>query len=433
MGIKRLLIVFTFLTFSIIPVTQASAQRRQELPAERQKEETKVTEREEIEEPEEKPVPGEKRKPSAFSLKRFYKDHFNIIFGVSEQWDSNILLDEEDEEDDFITVLNPDVTLHFGNDQGYIEGEWIGRYAYYADSDEITNSNSVSALTFLTPNDRFAVGARGNFDITDESLVPTFFGDRILQLGYTIISTQPQIKYRLFDRLTSDFSYQFDKIDVDNSDLDDAVDREGHNFTSNFEFEASPTLFLFGGYGFRDVGYGESASKDSFSHLPFAGIRKKIPNLFNVEAKATYHDKGFDRSPDDRNVDISGGITSTFSRYTTLIFNAGYGLQESSRSEFTQYTSSRFSLILQHYITSKTVLILKGSYELQSFDGEDILVTFVTGDQDTDLYNASVDIRQMIFSWLSFEVGYSFQERDTDFASEDLQDHIVRTTVKAYF
>ncbi|MBI1871363.1 MAG: outer membrane beta-barrel protein [Chlamydiae bacterium] len=407
-------------------------ERRQELPGEvvQISESTQET----AQEPEERPVSSEKKTgKSSGDFKNFYKKHFNTTLGLSEQWDSNILLDESGENDDFITLINPDVTLHFSNDLGYIETEWIGRYNYYADLDEFTISNSVSALGFLTPNERLALGARGNFDMTEESLVPTVFGDRILQLGYDIISTQPQVKYRWTEKWVSDISYQFDKIDIDNSALDDDVDREGQGFLTNWEFEVTPSLFLIGGYAFRDVNFNENSLKDSFSNLYSGGIRKKIPNLFNVDLKVTYDDKDFDHSPDDENVDIAGSITSTFSRYTTFIFNGSYGLQESSRSEFTQYTTRRFSLILQHYLMPKTVLILKGSYERQTFDDGDLLVTFVTGDQETELYSASVDLRRTLFSWLSVEVGYNFQERDTDFDREDLQDHIIHWGIKAYF
>ncbi|MBI1883515.1 MAG: outer membrane beta-barrel protein [Chlamydiae bacterium] len=440
-GEKTFAILLSFLLLSITS-SRATDLKRQDLPSETLSGSSEDLEQESVGEPEEKPVPGEKKeKPSRapMSLKKFYKDHFSTVLGVSEYWDSNIFLDEDEEENDFVTLLNPDVNLHFGGDLGYIESEWIGRYAYYASSDEIVQSNSLSGLAFLTPNARFAVGSRASWDVTEESKVATFFGDRILQLGYDIISVQPQVKMQLAQRWVSEFSYQYDQIDVDDKDLDDPVDREAHGFISNLEFEINPTLFLTGGYALREMNFPEVEEKDSFSNLYSGGFKKKFPNLFNADLKFTYDEKDFDEcncslpSPDDNHLDIVGGLTSTFSRYTTFIFTASSSLQDSSRSEFTQYNSTRFSLVFQHYLTKKTVLILKGSYELQSFDKSNVLLSSITEDQDTELYNASLDVRRIIFSWLSVEAGYSFQERDTDFPSEDLQDHIVRWGLKAYF
>lgn len=428
----RTLLLVLFISSSLV---QAAEIKRQDLPSSGEKNVSAAAavEKKQVEEIEEKPIPGEIQKPFlSFDPKQFYKDHFSIILGISEEWDSNIFLEQDDEFDDFITVVNPDVTMHFQNDWGYSEIEWIGRYSYYADSDEITKSNSISALGFARPNDRLSFGTRASFEFTDDSEVATVFGDRILLLGYNLISVQPQVKYRLASRWVADLSYTFEDIGVDDPTLDDDVDRRAHGFGSNLEFEIFPTLFLTGGYGFRDTSYREEEIKDSFSNLYSAGFRKKFPSLFNVDFKATFHDKNFDSAEDDTNVDVSAGITSTFSRYTTLIFNAAYGLQESSRGEFTQYTSTRFSIVLQHYLTPKTVLSLRGSYELQSFDSEDILVAFLPGDQDTKLYYASIGVRRSILDWLSVEVGYSFQERDTDFLGEDLQDHIVKTGIKIY-
>jgi len=414
-------------------LSEASEIKRQDLPSSAENISATAVEKEQVEEIEEKPIPGETQKHLlSFNAKQFYKDHFSIILGVSQEWDSNIFLEESDEFDDFITVVNPDVTMHFQNDWGYSEIEWIGRYSYFLDSDEITQSNSLSALGFVRPNDRLALGTRVSFEFTDDSEVATVFGDRILLLGYDLISVQPQVKYRLSKRWVADLSYTYDDIGVDDPDLDDDVDRRAHGFGSNLEFEVASTLFLTAGYGFRDTGYLEEEIKDSFSHLISGGLRKKFPSLFNVDFKATFHDKDFDEAQDDTNVDLSAGITSTFSRYTTLIFSTAYGLQESSRGEFTQYTSTRFSFVLQHYLTPKTVLSLRASYELQSFDGEDILVTFLAGDQDTKLYYASVGVRRSLLDWLSVEAGYSYQERDTDFEAENLQDHIVKTGVKIY-
>ena len=412
---------------------QAAEMKRQDLPSSADNGAAVAVEKNQVEEIEDKPIPGGSQKSLlSFNPKQFYKDHFSIILGVSEEWDSNIFLEQDDEFDDFITVVNPDVTMHFQNDWGYSEIEWIGRYSYFLDSDEITKSNSLSALGFARPNDRLSFGTRASFEFTDDSEVATVFGDRILLLGYNLISVQPQVKYRLSSRWVADVSYTFDDIGVDDSTLDDDVDRRAHGISSNLEFEIAPTLFLIGGYGFRDTSYKEEEIKDSFSHLISGGFRKKFPSLFNVDFKATFHDKDFDTANDDSNVDLSAGITSTFSRYTTLIFNAAYGLQESSRGEFTQYTSTRFSFVLQHYLTPKTVLSLRASYELQSFDTEDILVTFITGHQETELYYASIGVRRSILDWLSIEVGYSYQERDTDFEDEDLQDHIVKTGIKIY-
>ena len=423
------LVFFLLMSFSLM--SGAQEVRRQELPREKTQEQLESTP---IEETEEKPVPGEPAPAEEkMSLKNFYKDHFSVSLSAGEEWDSNIFLDEENEESDFISVLGPDVLFHTSREHGYFEASWTGRYAYYWDSDEITKTNSFSGMGFVTPHDKLAIGLKGYADITEDSEVPTVFGDRILLMGYKIWSVGPEVKYQLSDRWALGLNYQFDSVDIDQDELDDDVDRNTNGAGVNAEYELAADWFLLGGYGFRDVNFSEADNKDAFSNLYTGGIRKKFPALFNVDLKLTFHDKNFDESEDDSNVDVIGSIQTTFSRYTTLIFSGSYALQESSRSEYSQYTSTRLSLLIQHYLTKKTTITMRASYELQGFDAEDSLVDFTEGDQDSSTYNVSLTLRQMLLDWLSLEVGYSYQERSTDFEGEGLVDHIARAGVRAYF
>lgn len=359
--------------------------------------------------------------------------HVDVILGVHEQWESNIFLEEDSEEDDFVTVVNPDAVFHVSGDEGYLEAEWIGRYGYYAEADEFTMSNYFYGIGFLTPNDRWALGSRASYERTDESDVSTFFGDRILQLGFDVASVGPQVKYQLSDRWTALLGYQFDTINVDDPSLDDHVDRDGHGMSAQLEYEFNPRLFVLGGYAFKDTSFDESALKDSFSNLVSAGVRKKFPSLFNADVKLIYHEKDFETSRDDENLDVEGTLSTTFSRYTTMSLSANRSLQESSRSEFTQYTSTRLTLSLQHYLTAKTAVWVRTAYEHQSFRSRDIMAGVVSGGLDADIYSASAGVRRSLLDWLSFEAAYEFQERDSDFIFEDLQNHIVRTGLKAYF
>lgn len=428
MNTFRFFLISSFILL-LIPFTQATDLKRQELPSEKVAQPTPGIE-EKMEEPEEEPISGEKKAPAG--IKNFYKEHFDVVLGLYEEWDSNIFLDEDDEVDDFLTLFNPDMIARFAGEGTYLEAQWIGRYGYYADNDEFIASNSISGMAFFTPTELMALGLRGSYDRTEDSNVTTFFGDRILQLGYDIVTVQPGFKMRVVENLVADFSYNFDKIDVRDSGLDDEVDRQGQGLSAILEYEVIERTYLLGGYSFRDVEYEESSLKNSFSNLVSVGVRRKIPSLFNIDLRLIYDDKDFDNSPDGENIDVAGGITTTFSRYTTLIFNGYYGLQESSRGEFTQYVSSRFSLTLQHYLTSKVVLTLRGGYEIQSFDERDILVSSLSGDQDTTLYNISSGLRRTMLDWLSLEVIYTYQERDTDFEDEDLQDHVVHIGAKIY-
>ncbi|MDP3980524.1 MAG: outer membrane beta-barrel protein [Chlamydiota bacterium] len=384
--------------------------------------------------PIDEPLPSKRgEKDTGFHLKAFYDEHFSVLLQILEQWDSNILLDPADEKDDFITIVSPDITLNYSGDTFYAESEYIGRYAYYLDSDQFIYNHSLSGLAYYTPTRNLAIGTRLNLDFTDQGLVNTVFGDRILQYGYTILSAAPGVKYRFTPDLLIDLAYEFDTINIEDKDNDDEVDRTGNGFSAKLEYEYNPQLFMFARYRLKDMNFREMDTKDSLSHLYSVGLRKKMANLFNLDLELTFHDKDFDVTPDDDRLEGSGTLTTTFSRFTTLVFSAGYMLQYSSRLEFSQYASTYTSVVLQHYLTSKTIISFRGSYERQFFPEEDMLDDFLLGDIRIDLYDASINLRQIINSWLSVELSYRYQERDTEFESEDFQDHIVQWGVRAYF
>ena len=365
------------------------------------------------------------------SVKRILKK-INFVTTVSTSYDSNIFLAENNENSDTIGTFSQYLSYRHTEEPFHFKIDYAGNISYYLDEGDDIYSHISNALFSYRPFDKVSFGIGNYFKMMRTKSIATTFGDRLLSRGYQEDTPLFEAKIEPIDKLIVDLSYQYYYLDAAAA-ADDYIDRGDNIGKIAFNYDFFPALTGFVGCRYQDAHFPHLTTKDAESVRGFAGITKKFKK-FNLTAEVGQEHKDTNFQSNDANTDALIKASSTFSAFTTLNLILTYNKSlPSARREYFQYFTNSVAVSLWHVINPKTSISTSLSYSRQKFDSSDVLSGYGQLDKTTGIYGFNTTLTRNLNDTLSFNLGYSYTKRNTDFAKEGYTDNKVSVGLTARY
>jgi hypothetical protein len=356
-------------------------------------------------------------------IKNLFKNNIESSTTIKTTYDSNIFLTEDSEDSDIIHTLTQYVTFKAPKDPFYFQVDYTGNLSYYIEEGDNIHDHTSNAIFSYRPFNNFSLGIGNYFRKVYNKKITTVFGDRLISRGYKEDTPTFEVKLEPTKRLRVDAGWKYYALDAD-SPTDDYIDRGDNIGIISFNYEFRPDLIGFLGHRYQDAHFPHLSTKDAESSRVFFGFTKKIPDFCNLSLEVGQEHKHTSYLKDDANTDLKIKLNSTFSVYT--IFNVALnfnGLEPSARKEYFQYFINSIDVGLRHMLNPKTTIFVTSRYERQKFDSSDILTGNSAVDKSTDVISFGAGLKRNLNDWLSFNLGYSYIKRNTDFVNEGYTDN----------
>jgi hypothetical protein len=209
---------------------------------------------------------------------------------VEEEYNDNIFLDDTNEEEDWITTIQPGITLNYRNRSVEATADYSLRYRFYKE-------NSDENL------DNFK-------DVQQADATALFFGGRPFTLRLSEVISREAIDQR------DDFEF---------SDTENRSTVYHSTVTPEYRLQLVPTFSLLFGYTYDRTDYVDSRGNDTEEHEGRISLIKQISADSEVFARYAYSIQLSDDDADefDRQ-DYTLGITQQLGGRTTLSMEGGY-------------------------------------------------------------------------------------------------------------
>ncbi len=341
---------------------------------------------------------------------------------VSETFDDNVFATPDDEESDFITLIQPRVRvtsnfprhalgLTLGSDVAFYASESDENYQdFFLSGDGRLDITRESALRASTTVGRFHQGRDDPEDVaTDE--ISTFF-----RYGGEVSFEQ------LFNRLNYRLTGAIDRVDFEES-FDRDLDRTEYDALARVGFFVSPRFntFVEGRYNLedRDVEPGDLVNgapvlfdRDSHGWEARVGTEVDITAVLFGEAFVGYRQQYFDDDAFDDEDGISFGANLTWNPtlLTTLRLTGGADFVPTRVADASSNFRSAIALRVDHELLRN--LLVGGTVGYVRDDFSEI-------DRVDDTINAGASITYILNRNLAVEGAYLFTDRSSDFDPEE--------------
>ena len=220
---------------------------------------------------------------------------FHPRISLSEEYNDNIFLAEDNEQDDWITTVSPGFNLTYKNKSIRALIDYNMRFRFYADHTEEND-------------DRFKDVQRGSASLW-------FFEGRPFTLKLSENITREAIDQR--DTLFSD------------GDLTDSTTIYKTLISPQYRWHLAPTWSLVTSYDFHYIDYVDEAGDDYLKHVGRLSLQKELSSNTTLSANATYTISDSDDERDDHTEqNYTFGINHQVGPRTSLSFEGGYSLIE---------------------------------------------------------------------------------------------------------
>jgi hypothetical protein len=284
--------------------------------------------------------------PSAYSIQYTFQPRIS----ASEEYTSNVFLSEDDEKDDYITIVSAGFTAAALGKTGGLEVSYDPAYTKYYDFDENDGWRHDAKLRLWSD-----LGKRTRFEASDsflrtedpleeEDLLAARDGD-VVQEGDTTIRKNRRTYYR--NTANARLSHQFGREDS-----------------------------IYAGFTYGLLRNNDSQEEDNDYYSPSIGLNYWFGPKFGFESNATYTKADFDQDED-----FVGDGSSDFDNYAGTI-------------RFIGRTGTRFSLFTQY------------NHIYRDFDGDN--------DDDYMVYAPSAGFQYMIEKGLNLRLGAGYFYQDVD-------------------
>ena len=212
-------------------------------------------------------------KPSWFDIKYYTT--------VGYEYESNILLDEDQENSDLKTLITQYISLAIPKEDLFCKFDFIADNVYYQEEAERVESYSFNGLVSLSPSDVFSIGLNNFFSYTPTSKIIAPLGDKLLAMGFQENTTSIESKWRVLDDTVLALTGSLYRLDVKDPDNDDNMDRYVYGVTPTIYQDFTPLIRGYLGFRYEDFDYTQASDKCMDAYKIFTGLTKKIPGFFS--------------------------------------------------------------------------------------------------------------------------------------------------------
>jgi hypothetical protein len=349
---------------------------------------------------------------------------------VSESYDTNVFATPDDEVDDFITQVEPAVTvesnfsrhalgLTAGADVAFYASETDENYEdFFVNGDGRLDITRQSALTADLLAGRFHIGRDDPEDIGTEEPIEYW------QYGGGLAFTQAfnRLNFRLTGRAMRE-----DYLDTNGLSNDDR-DVNEYDLLLRTGFLVSPRFnaFVEGRYNIQDrTGPSDDGlNRDSDGWEARVGTEVDITALLFGEAYVGYRQQYFDDDAFESEDGFSFGADLTWNptTLTTVGLTGGADFEPTQQEGASSDFETTVALSVDHELLRNVLIGGTVGYERDDFTAIDrVDDTFTIGARTTYLLNR----------YLSLQGGYTFEDRSSDDPTEEFTDHLFTIGVTA--
>lgn len=349
---------------------------------------------------------------------------------VGGEYDSNVFARENNEDDDFGLLVRPQINVNSQWSRHALNLTAFGDFALYDEFDENNYED-------------FGISSNGRLDITRND---TLLGELSLRRLHEDRSDPETVQagdivtyYEGLARLgyRREFNLVFFVVggsvtreDYEEEDLnEDRRDLIELNGDLRIGYKVSPRFNLFVQGDYTVVRYDKTPDnagfdRDSKGYGFSVGSEIDITGILFGEVQVGYLRREYDDDDLD-NVSGPGGrarLTWNVTGLTSLIFEAGGGIVETTQGGASANLQSEVAAEVQHELLRNLLLNGRLSYTRDDFEGID---------RTDNTYRARAGVRYLLNRNLSIDGGYEFSTRDSDVNGADYDRHIVRVGLTA--
>lgn len=347
---------------------------------------------------------------------------FHPYLTVEEEYNDNINLSSSNEEEDWITTLQPGISLTYDNRSVAAMVDYSLRYRFYKNNDEDNL-------------DEFE-------DVQRANASALFFGGRPFTLRVSETITREALDAR------DDYTYS----DADRSTL--------YHLTvlPEYNWRLTPTFSLVFGYGYDRLDYADTRGNDSEEHSGRVSLVKTLSATSDVFARYEYTAHQSDDEEEFDRQDYTLGLTQQLGVRTTLSLEGGYseveydsgydtdsttwlvdlGYRLSEALSFALAYSQDFTLTAEDGLTESQEASLTGNYRKDSMAASASIFwntsDYVRENREDEAIGIRCDLSKPLVSNLTanFDAEYEHAQFD-DVVDEDVDRVTLGTSLDYLF
>lgn len=350
------------------------------------------------------------------------------VIDIGQTYDDNIFATPENEVDDYITDIDPVITLTSDWNRHQTEFELGGSFGFYqANPDENRRDYSIANTTVLDvwagtqlTSDllyRHAQTPRTSSDNIGAAAEPLRFDQRRASLALARnLSIFTLSLSGAVDRLTYSESKAIGGGTIDNADRD----RTTSNYAVTLGYEPFPQSSASLSVGYEDVDYDDSAQfggpdRDNNGFVIDLSASKTISDLWSIDLNLGYHAREF-ADPDLDDLSGSKAIIlgadvqwdpTPITSVTATFLRRSYETSEPGASAI---VGTFATLGVEHQLLRQLVFSAGLDYNFSDYDG--------AAREDND-YGLTLGLEYPLMRFLAMQADYSYRERDSTDDSAD--------------
>ena len=283
--------------------------------------------------------------------------YWTTAFNLSEEYDDNIYLENDEPVDDFITLAEQDFTLGIRTEDVDASVDVSIGYAHYQereDSGDIRGDIGLSGARDIPLSDRWLLDLDESFMISEDPLEfgPTEDPEALAEDEDAVYSNRRERNRYCRNRFRGELAYRFGEEDE-----------------------------VYGGYENTLLENSDKDVQDSMEHQPFAGVRYWFSLHHGIDLGLHYALATFDKDEQARDDtadtsdfdELGGAATYSFrpARDTTWRLTYAYTTKDFDSDEDTDYDVHTLNLGLSHQLTEDlSVSAAAGWYRQEPEEGD---------------------------------------------------------------
>lgn len=345
---------------------------------------------------------------------------------VSESYSDNLYLTNKNETEDYITTITPEFSFDAAIvPKNYFSLKYRGDYLSYLNADNFKEDHHYSSLSY---NGETAKGSRFVAGISAQDTAIQPFSKIERSKDYTILSAYVDILAKLgkVTEIGTDYTKQDREFD-EQEFIDDDYTRYTWNFHILYTRSSFWPLLLQYRYISQDNNDLGAINSDFQTHTVFLGGRWRPKKKFSGVYMIGYKRAEFERSESDvyhgyaTDIDVTYAY-SDITKFTLTAQSTIGSPTRSARESGEYYINKSLGFIIKHRrwerITSQLNFLYRNiNYkEIQSSDNV----------RKDDYYRAGLSISYTMRKWISFSIGYRYQENTSDIEDKNYSENEIK-------
>ena len=349
---------------------------------------------------------------------------------VDTEYNDNIFATDGNEEDDIIFRIKPSVNIESDWDNHSLQFLSSATFNQYVDntSEDVIDYEFLSSGRLDILEDTFLFGSAGvNRTHEDRTSADDVQGDEPTQ--YTVIGGNIDFHHR-FNRAWTELNNTVQHLNYDDVsggpgitiDNDDRDRLETHSrLRAGYDFNPEVSAFLQGHFGvekYDETPDSPGVSRDAYQYGVAAGFRFDITDLIVGDAFAGYQwrEQDDDAFGDENTYEVGAGLTWFATELTTANLNASRHWEETTVAGSSSALTTIVGVGVNHSLLDTVTLSGHVDYTNEDFEGTN---------RTDETYSFGPEVIYLVNRFVHLSLGYNYEQRDSDAATEDYTIHSV--------